>query len=119
MIEWVLGGVNTSSTSGGPVCRNFMADTWRLKESYLAVALALALVIWGFANLTFPKSNKYVYKYQSGKIFLLVFFSIAFGIELGFKFATKTVIYLFNPCHVMTVMQVRPKLSTGCVVLVQ
>ncbi|KAK6632459.1 hypothetical protein RUM44_007501 [Polyplax serrata] len=105
-MEWTIGGVNTSSTSGGPMCRNFMSDTWRLKESFLAIVFAIFLVVWGYMNLTFPKINKHSYHHhQCGKMFLLVFFSIAFGIELGFKFATQTVIYLLNPCHVMTLMQ--------------
>lgn len=89
------------------MCRNFMSDTWRLKESFLAIVFAIFLVVWGYMNLTFPKINKHSYHHhQCGKMFLLVFFSIAFGIELGFKFATQTVIYLLNPCHVMTLMQV-------------
>lgn len=106
MIEWAISGVNTSSTSGGPICRNFMTDTRRLAETFLAVGLAVLLVAWGYANLTLPKTNNYVYKHQTGKILLLVLFSVAFGIEIGFKFASKTVIYLLNPCHVMTVIQV-------------
>ena len=106
MIEWTIKGVNTSSTSGGPICRNFMSDSWRLRESFLAVCLAAFLVGWGYDNLTFPKVNIHPYKYQAGKIILLVIFSIAFGIEIGFKFATQTVIYLLNPCHIMTVLQV-------------
>lgn len=116
MIEWTLGGVNTSSTSGGPVCRNFMPDSWRMRESFIAVALAVFLVIWGYRNLTLPKINKHEYKYQGGKILLLVFFSVAFGIEVGFKFATQTVIYLLNPCHIMTVMQVSLFLHIICII---
>ncbi|KAL0274060.1 UNVERIFIED_CONTAM: hypothetical protein PYX00_006581 [Menopon gallinae] len=105
MIEWAMSGVNTSSTSGGPVCRSFMSDTRRLTETVVAIILALVLIIWSYSNLTLPKNNQYIYKHQTGKTLLLVIFSVAFGVEIGFKFASKTVIYLLNPCHVMTLVQ--------------
>lgn len=116
MIEWAISGVNTSSTSGGPVCRYYMTDTRRLIETFLAVGLAMLLTSWGYANLTLPRTNNYTHKHQTGKTLLLVFFSVAFGIEIGFKLASKTVIYLLNPCHVMTVIQVCIFIDLHCVI---
>lgn len=41
-----------------------------------------------------------------GKQVLLVLMTFVLGLEIGFKFASRTVIYLLNPCHITTIMQV-------------
>lgn len=38
---------------------------------------------------------------------LLIAMTFIFGMELGFKFAEKTVIFVLNPCHPITIVQVR------------
>jgi len=105
-MDWAISGVNTSSSSGGPACRYFMSDSWRLIESVFVISAAVACVFWGLQRLSLPKSKPFVATHDPTKIFLLVLFSITLGVEIGFKLASKTVIYLLNPCHVMTIMQV-------------
>lgn len=41
-----------------------------------------------------------------GKQVLLVLMTFVLGLELGFKFSSRTVIFLLNPCHITTIMQV-------------
>lgn len=45
-------------------------------------------------------------KDRGGKRLLLVIVSMVFGMEFGFKFASKQLIYLLNPCHITTALQV-------------
>ena len=44
--------------------------------------------------------------YSLLRIGFLVSMTLVFGIEMGFKFATKQLIWLFNPCHVTSVIDI-------------
>lgn len=50
--------------------------------------------------------NHYYEKVPAGKQILLVVMTLILGLELGFKFASRSVIYILNPCHIITMIQV-------------
>lgn len=52
--------------------------------------------------------NHYYEKVPAGKQILLVVMTLILGLELGFKFASRSVIYILNPCHIITMIQVTP-----------
>nr|XP_053638069.1 transmembrane protein 164-like isoform X3 [Cherax quadricarinatus] len=107
VLDWSYGGVDPSIPgNGGPSCANFLSMHRRLFETFLGCAIPLVYFFWGYSYITYPSSYKFVRKDRGGKRALLVLVSMVFGMEIGFKFATKQLIYLLNPCHITTAIQI-------------
>lgn len=92
--------------NGGQDCVSFLSDRRRIIESILALAVSCILISFGYCRLIFPTKTTIIRKDRGGKRFLLVVLCLVFGIEIGFKFATRSLIFVLNPCHVTTMIQV-------------
>lgn len=120
LLDWWYGGVDPSfEGNGGPECAAFLPWRQRLLESvvFLCVGLVeMAVSLQKIRRTHRQEVGGLLAQSQSkhdcwGKSLLLAALCLAFGLEVGFKFASRTVIYLLNPCHVVTMMQVR---NRGC-----
>lgn len=108
--DWLWGGVDTSLLgNGGEECAAFLSVEKKILEGIGVTVLMFLMMRWSYARLApLPPlgSAAYQVKYEPLKQFLLVTMCIVFGMEIGFKFASRSVIFLLNPCHVVTAIQV-------------
>ncbi|XP_043276162.1 uncharacterized protein [Venturia canescens] len=106
MLEWAYDGVNPAIPRNvGPECANFLTPYRRILETILATTLIGLCLRWGYKRMVFPKAVTYASPERTGRKWLLVLMTLILGIEIGFKFTSRTIVYLLNPCHITTAVQ--------------
>ena len=112
LFSWMYAGVNNSlAGNGGPQCISSMPPLQRLVETVAFTALGVAEMCLAFPRLRLPSveccsASALAACNRTGRNLLLSFMCMTFGIELGFKFATRQMIWILNPCHITTMIQV-------------
>lgn len=105
--DWAISGVDHNiEGNGGPECVKYLSADRRLYETVFASILALIYVYWGIRRIQVPTVPKVFKEDRGGRRSLLMLMCLVLGMEIGFKFSSKTVIYFLNPCHVVTVIQI-------------
>ncbi|XP_012226257.1 transmembrane protein 164 [Linepithema humile] len=106
MFEWAYSGVNSSIPRNvGPECANYLTLKRRIIETLFISVFIISCIIWGLKRVTLPKNLAYAGHDRVGKRVLLIMMTLVLGMEIGFKFTSRTVIYLLNPCHITTALQ--------------
>ncbi|GAB0095459.1 transmembrane protein 164 [Sergentomyia squamirostris] len=105
---WSYDGVNaTVPRNCGPECSNYIPVRRQWCESILVTTLSIVALKWAVQRVKpIQRSSAQAPVDSSVKQILLVSMTLIFGLELGFKFASRTVIYVLNPCHITTIIQI-------------
>ena len=112
--DWAIGGIDFEvEGNGGLSCRDHVGFNRRVCETLLGIGLPLCLFLWNRTqNTEQERQKKELHSshsrnyYSPLRIALLVSMTFVFGIEVGFKFASKQLIWLFNPCHVTSLIDI-------------
>lgn len=105
---WAYDGVNASvPRNTGPECANYLSTQRHWLEGVCVVTGCLLVLRWAWQRAGPLPTIKYVERPMPFvKKLLLLCMTFTLGLELGFKLSSRSVIYILNPCHITTVMQV-------------
>ena len=105
MQEVCYGGLNKSLVSqGGKTCTEYLSFEQKIYETLISTAIMLIAFILSWYSISLPKE----YPEDTnplGQRVLLLSLGFIFGIETGFKFASRKLLFFLNPCHMLTVLQ--------------
>lgn len=105
---WAYDGVNASiPRNTGAECVNYLSTVRHVGESATIIPLSLIIFNYGVSklpalNVNYDGTNRIWF----GKQLLLIIMTSLLGLEMGFKLCTRTAIYILNPCHVTSILQV-------------
>ncbi|CAB3410330.1 unnamed protein product [Caenorhabditis bovis] len=100
--ELAIGGIDSSiQGNGGEECMNYLPGWQRFLESVIFIPLSLYSA---YISLPLDCSFRFPPKTISRYTILLAY-SLIFGAELAYKMISSTGVFLLNPCHVTTTMQ--------------
>lgn len=107
---WAYDGVNASiPRNTGIECVEYLSVKRHLVESAIFIPLSLFLLNLGWSHL--PKLNVNYNTEKCNQIFLgkqllLITMTALLGLEMGFKLCTRTAIFIMNPCHITSMIQI-------------
>ena len=90
---------------GGEECARYLSPGQMIGETLLTTAIMVVVGTFGWKTFTLPRVFP-KHEDLASKRLLLTLTCLMFGIELGYKLVNRAALYLFNPCHVITIIEV-------------
>jgi len=112
-LSWTYSGVDPKLPgNGGPECLEFISPSQKLIETTFYVTVAVFAICYAWPRLNVSNCSKVSLHTSNSAVdsvsrrVMLLIMCITFGVEIGFKLATRQLIWILNPCHLVTMMQV-------------
>lgn len=105
---WAFDGVNASiPRNTGPECSEYLSIKRHWIEGVIVCFMCCCALKWAVKNAK-PLLVNYstVHSMTAGKQLLQIIMTFTLGMELGFKLSQRSVIYILNPCHITSIIQV-------------
>ncbi|XP_074658531.1 transmembrane protein 164-like [Tubulanus polymorphus] len=107
LTEWTYTGVDYSLPGNGGVgCVDYLSMTHRVVETVVFVVVSMLEIWFALRFMTLPKTTEPPKRDFVSRRVLLMLMCLAFGVEIGFKFASKQLIWVLNPCHILSMIQI-------------
>jgi len=107
--DWLAGGVDHSLPgNGGPHCSSFRSSTRWIWETVFFTAFSVAIAWWAYKRRKAEGEAKPEKEWRPSSLsqMALVAHTIILGVQLGYKVASRQLVYILSPCHAVTALQV-------------
>jgi hypothetical protein len=90
---------------GGEECAAYLPTNMKLLDTGIAVLLMIPYFTYAIKTYTLPTNIK---KRENNVVqrILLVTLCVVMGIQIGFKISAKSLLYILNPCYLMTAVEI-------------
>lgn len=104
--DMLYGGIRPDIPGhGGEECAAYLSKRTMIFETILSTAMMVTVGLFGLYTYTMPKVFP-PEKCSTMKKVLLVLLCLVFGAEVSYKMASRQVLYLLNPCHIITIIEI-------------
>ena len=111
-LEALYGGIRPHEVPGhgGAECAAYLSTKTKITETCVTTVMMLIVLIYALKRFSLPtKPPREEEHFLKGP--LLALLSIVYGLQIGYKISSGQLLYMLNPCHVITVAEVGQKIT--------
>lgn len=109
----LYGGIRANHTGhGGEDCASYLPWEMKMADTLLVVILMVPFSLLALKQYSAPCVSRKIEQTVTQKV-LVVLLSCILGIQIAYKICDHSLLYMLNPCHIMTVAEVGPMLLSS------